>query len=54
MTPFLLCVCREWLSKTRLNTIEYKITVFKPDVLNGKISTDPKRLGALKPVRHPI
>lgn len=41
---------KEWLSKTRLNTIKYKITVFKPEVLNGKISKDPKRLETLKPL----
>ncbi|KAG7266596.1 hypothetical protein CRUP_010646 [Coryphaenoides rupestris] len=41
---------KEWLSKTRLNTIKYKITVFNPDVLKGKISKDPKRLVTLKPL----
>ncbi|CAL8340174.1 unnamed protein product [Lota lota] len=41
---------KEWLSRTRLNNVKYKITVFKPDVLNGKLSKDPKRLETLKPL----
>ncbi|KAK0139842.1 Glycosyltransferase 8 domain-containing protein 1 [Merluccius polli] len=41
---------KEWLSKTSLHKVKYKITVFKPDVLNGKISKDPKRLETLKPL----
>ncbi|CAL8255757.1 unnamed protein product [Arctogadus glacialis] len=42
---------QEWLSRTRLNHVKYKITVFKPDVLNGKISKDPKRLETVKPLK---
>ena len=42
------------MSRTKLNNVKYKITVFKPDVLNGKISKDPKRVETVKPVRQPI
>ena len=42
------------MSRTRLNHVKYKITVFKPDVLNGKISKDPKRLETVKPVTHSL
>ncbi|KAJ3603302.1 hypothetical protein NHX12_031044 [Muraenolepis orangiensis] len=40
----------EWMSKTSLNNVKYKIIVFKPDVLNGKISNNAKRLETLKPL----
>lgn len=39
-----------WLSKTRLKNIKYKIVIFKPELLNGKISKDPQTLEASKPL----
>ncbi|XP_076599960.1 glycosyltransferase 8 domain-containing protein 1 isoform X2 [Chaetodon auriga] len=39
-----------WLSKTKLNNINYKIVIFEPEVLNGKVSKDPQTLEAVKPL----
>uniref|UniRef100_UPI003AACE22E glycosyltransferase 8 domain-containing protein 1 n=1 Tax=Centroberyx gerrardi TaxID=166262 RepID=UPI003AACE22E len=39
-----------WLSKTRLNNVKYKIIVFKPETVSGKMSKDPKRLETVKPL----
>lgn len=39
-----------WLRKTQLKNIKYKIVVFNPELLNGKISNDPQRLDAAKPL----
>ncbi|XP_059185218.1 glycosyltransferase 8 domain-containing protein 1 [Centropristis striata] len=39
-----------WLSKTRLKKIKYKIVIFKPELLNGKISKEPETLEAAKPL----
>ncbi|XP_042356971.1 glycosyltransferase 8 domain-containing protein 1 [Plectropomus leopardus] len=39
-----------WLSKTRLKNIKYKIVIFQPELLNGKISKDPQTLAAAKPL----
>ncbi|XP_029907790.1 glycosyltransferase 8 domain-containing protein 1 [Myripristis murdjan] len=39
-----------WLSKTALNNIKYKIIVFNPETLEGKISKDPERLETVKPL----
>ncbi|XP_044204149.1 glycosyltransferase 8 domain-containing protein 1 [Thunnus albacares] len=33
-----------WLSKTTLKNIKYKIVIFKPELLSGKISKDPQTL----------
>lgn len=41
-----------WLSKTHLKNIKYRIVIFKPELLNGKISKDPQMLEAFKPVRQ--
>lgn len=43
---------RAWLSNTRLNSVKYKIVIFKPELLNGKISKDPQTPEAAKPVRQ--
>ncbi|KAF3856076.1 hypothetical protein F7725_016799 [Dissostichus mawsoni] len=40
----------EWLTKTRLKNIKYKIVIFKPELLKGKISKDPQTLEAVKPL----
>ncbi|KAM4613047.1 glycosyltransferase 8 domain-containing protein 1 isoform 1-T2 [Polymixia lowei] len=37
-----------WLSKTRLNNAKYKIIVFNPDTVNGKVFKDPKSLETVK------
>lgn len=39
-----------WLSKTKLKSVKYKIVIFKPELLNGKISKDPQMLEAAKPL----
>lgn len=39
-----------WLSKTPLKNVKYKIVIFKPELLNGKISKDPQMLEAFKPL----
>ncbi|XP_034725293.1 glycosyltransferase 8 domain-containing protein 1 isoform X2 [Etheostoma cragini] len=39
-----------WLSKTRLKNVKYKIVIFKPELLNRKISKDPQTLEAAKPL----
>lgn len=39
-----------WLSKTKLKTINYKIVVFKPELLDGKIFKDPNTPEAVKPL----
>lgn len=39
-----------WLSKTNLKNAKYKIVIFKPELLNGKISKDPQTLEAAKPL----
>ncbi|KAI9521058.1 Glycosyltransferase 8 domain-containing protein 1 [Dissostichus eleginoides] len=40
----------EWLTKTRLKNVKYKIVIFKPELLKGKISKDPQTLEAVKPL----
>ncbi|XP_069013345.1 glycosyltransferase 8 domain-containing protein 1 [Embiotoca jacksoni] len=39
-----------WLSKTKLKNMKYKIVIFEPELLNGKMSKDPQRLEAAKPL----
>ncbi|KAM7006891.1 glycosyltransferase 8 domain-containing protein 1 [Tautogolabrus adspersus] len=39
-----------WLSKTKLKNVNYKIVIFKPELLNGKIAKDPQMLEAAKPL----
>ncbi|XP_074486622.1 glycosyltransferase 8 domain-containing protein 1 [Sebastes fasciatus] len=39
-----------WLSKTHLKNIKYRIVIFKPELLNGKISKDPQMLESFKPL----
>ncbi|XP_071349794.1 glycosyltransferase 8 domain-containing protein 1 [Trachinotus anak] len=39
-----------WLSETKLKTVKYKIVIFNPGLLSGKISKDPKTLEAVKPL----
>lgn len=39
-----------WLSKTKLKNVNYKIVIFKPELLSGKISKDPQTLEATKPL----
>ncbi|CAJ1051661.1 glycosyltransferase 8 domain-containing protein 1 [Xyrichtys novacula] len=39
-----------WLSKTKLKNVNYKIVIFQPELLNGKISKDPQILEATKPL----
>uniref|UniRef100_A0A3B5B0Z4 Glycosyltransferase 8 domain-containing protein 1 n=1 Tax=Stegastes partitus TaxID=144197 RepID=A0A3B5B0Z4_9TELE len=39
-----------WLSKTKLQKIKYKIVIFNPELLNGKISKDPQTQEAAKPL----
>lgn len=52
LTTFSLCFTnRVWLSKTKLKNVKYKIVIFKPELLKGKISKDPQTLEAAKPVR---
>lgn len=41
---------KAWLSNTRLNSAKYKIVIFKPELLSGKISKDPQNLEAAKPL----
>lgn len=43
---------RVWLSKTKLKNIKCKIVIFKPELLNGKISKDSQALEAANPVRQ--
>ncbi|KAK5872740.1 hypothetical protein PBY51_013413 [Eleginops maclovinus] len=40
----------EWLGKTRLKNVKYKIVIFKPELLKGKISKDHQKLEAVKPL----
>ncbi|XP_029358911.1 glycosyltransferase 8 domain-containing protein 1 [Echeneis naucrates] len=39
-----------WLSETKLKTVKYNIVVFKPELLSGKISKDPKTPETVKPL----
>ena len=39
---------RAWLSDTKLKNINYRIVVFKPKLLSGKISKDPQTQEAAK------
>ncbi|XP_068576064.1 glycosyltransferase 8 domain-containing protein 1 [Cebidichthys violaceus] len=39
-----------WLSNTRLKNVKYKIVIFKPELLNGKIAKDTQPLEAAKPL----
>ncbi|XP_054473162.1 glycosyltransferase 8 domain-containing protein 1 [Anoplopoma fimbria] len=39
-----------WLSQTRLKNVKYKIVIFNPELLNGKMSKDPQTLEAAKPL----
>ncbi|XP_074542423.1 glycosyltransferase 8 domain-containing protein 1 [Halichoeres trimaculatus] len=39
-----------WLSKTKLKNVNYKIVIFKPELLSGKVSKDPQTLEATKPL----
>ncbi|XP_018541367.1 glycosyltransferase 8 domain-containing protein 1 [Lates calcarifer] len=39
-----------WLSNTKLKNVKYKIVIFKPELLNGKISKDPQMLEVAKPL----
>ena len=48
---FFFSMNRLWLSKTALNNAKYKIIVFEPRILDGKISKDPQSLETVKPVR---
>lgn len=41
---------KTWMSKTKLKNVKYKIVIFQPELLNGKISKDPKKLEAAKPL----
>ncbi|XP_014892227.1 glycosyltransferase 8 domain-containing protein 1 isoform X1 [Poecilia latipinna] len=41
---------KAWISKTTLKNVKYKIVIFQPELLNGKISKDPKMLEAAKPL----
>ncbi|XP_029948437.1 glycosyltransferase 8 domain-containing protein 1 [Salarias fasciatus] len=41
---------KEWLSDIRLKHVKYRIAVFNPDLLSGKISQDPQILEATKPL----
>lgn len=43
---------REWLSKTKLKNIKYKIFIFDPELITGKVSKDSQMLEAVKPVRQ--
>lgn len=39
-----------WLSNTKLKNLKYKIVIFKPDLLIGKISKDVQAVAAVKPM----
>lgn len=39
-----------WLSETKLKNVNYKLVVFKPELLRGKMSKDPQTLEATKPL----
>lgn len=41
---------KEWLSKTNLKNVKYKIVTFSPELLNGKISKDSQTMEAAKPL----
>ncbi|XP_035518074.1 glycosyltransferase 8 domain-containing protein 1 [Morone saxatilis] len=41
---------KAWLSKTKLKNVKYKIVIFKPELLKGKIPKDPQTLEAEKPL----
>ncbi|KAM9408664.1 glycosyltransferase 8 domain-containing protein 1 [Pholidichthys leucotaenia] len=41
---------KTWLTKTKLKNIKYKIGIFKPEFLTGKISKDPQTQAATKPL----
>ncbi|KAM4583139.1 glycosyltransferase 8 domain-containing protein 1 [Fundulus diaphanus] len=41
---------KAWMSKTKLKNVKYRIVIFQPELLNGKISKDPKTLEATKPL----
>ncbi|XP_068598445.1 glycosyltransferase 8 domain-containing protein 1 [Brachionichthys hirsutus] len=39
-----------WLSSSELKDVKYKIVIFKPELLNGRMSKDPQTLEAVKPL----
>lgn len=41
-----------WLSKTKLKNVKFKIVIFKPELLSGKIPKDPQAEETTKPVRQ--
>ncbi|XP_028262979.1 glycosyltransferase 8 domain-containing protein 1 [Parambassis ranga] len=41
---------KEWLTKTNLKNVKYKIVIFKPELINGKISKDLQTVDATKPL----
>ncbi|XP_061583672.1 glycosyltransferase 8 domain-containing protein 1 [Cololabis saira] len=41
---------KSWLSSTKLKNVKHKIVIFRPELLNGKISKDPKTLEAARPL----
>lgn len=41
-----------WLTKTRLKSVRYKIVIFKPEILKGKIPEDSQAQEAAQPVRR--
>lgn len=48
-----LSVCfnnRLWLSKTRLKYVKFKIVIFKPELLSGKLPKESQAEEATKPV----
>lgn len=51
--PSSVCfINRVWLSKTKLKNVKFKIVIFKPELLSGKIPKDPQAEEATKPVRQ--
>ncbi|KAM6927813.1 glycosyltransferase 8 domain-containing protein 1 [Xenentodon cancila] len=41
---------KSWLSSQKFKNVKYKIVLFKPELLNGKISKDPQTLEAGRPL----
>ncbi|XP_048877603.1 glycosyltransferase 8 domain-containing protein 1 isoform X2 [Brienomyrus brachyistius] len=41
---------KTWISQTSLNEIKYRIIPFEPHILHGKISSDPHKVEAVKPL----
>ncbi|XP_047203881.1 glycosyltransferase 8 domain-containing protein 1 [Girardinichthys multiradiatus] len=39
---------KAWMSKTKLKNVKYKVVIFQPELLNGKISKDPTMPEAAK------